>query len=150
MLFDLVNAFLIFQFYVNIALKLYINLYHVINLNDVLIYSKIEKQHWKNIRKIIRALLTHSLYAKFSKCAFNLLKITFLDFIINRCNIQMKQSRIDVINKWVILISAENLFVFLELANFYRRFIKEFFQIITFLTNLIVDAKKNKIKTIFV
>ena len=45
MLFDFVNVFIIFQSYVNCALKLYINVYCVIYLNDILIYSKIKKQH---------------------------------------------------------------------------------------------------------
>ena len=62
----------------------------------------------------------------------------------------MKQLRIDVINKWLISKFAKNILIFLEFANFYRRFIKEFFQIVALLTNLIADAKKNKIKLIFV
>ena len=45
MFFDLVNAFITFQLYVNRAFKLYINICCVIYLNDVLIYSKIKKQH---------------------------------------------------------------------------------------------------------
>ena len=45
MLFELANAFATFQFYVNEALKSYIDVFCVIYLNDVLIYSKSEKQH---------------------------------------------------------------------------------------------------------
>ena len=88
--FNLVNVFVTFQSYVNRALKSYINVYYVIYLNDVLIYSKIEKQHWKNVRKILRALFAHQLYAKFSKCAFNCIEVSFLNFIVNRRDIQMK------------------------------------------------------------
>ena len=62
----------------------------------------------------------------------------------------MKQSRINVINEWSILKSAKNIFVFLEFASFYRRFIKRFFQIVASLMNLIASAKKNEIKLIFV
>ena len=43
MFFDLVNVFVIFQSYVNRAFKSYINVYYMIYLDDVLIYSKIEK-----------------------------------------------------------------------------------------------------------
>ena len=43
--FNLVNVFVIFQSYVNRVFKSYINVCCVIYLNDVLIYSKIEKQH---------------------------------------------------------------------------------------------------------
>ena len=98
----------------------------------------------------MRALFAHQLYAKFSKCAFNCIKIFFFNFIINRHDIQMKQSRIDVINEWSISKSVKNIFIFLEFASFYRRFIKRFFQIVASLTNLIANAKKNEIKLIFI
>ena len=62
----------------------------------------------------------------------------------------MKQSRIDVINEWSILKSAKNIFVFFKFANFYRHFIKKFFQIVALLTNLTANAKKSEIKSIFV
>ena len=87
MLFELTNAFATFQFYVNEALKSYIDIFCVIYLNDVLIYSKSEKQHWTHVRMILRALLRYRLYAKLSKCAFNRAKITFLRFVIEKNDI---------------------------------------------------------------
>ena len=87
MLFNFINVFVIFQSYVNRAFKSYINVCCVIYLNDVLIYSKIKKQHWKNIYKILRALLAHRLYTKLSKYAFNCIEIFFFNFIINRRDI---------------------------------------------------------------
>ena len=98
----------------------------------------------------MRALLAHRLYAKFSKCAFNCIEVFFLNFIINQRDIQMKQSRINVINKWSISKFAKNIFIFLKFASFYRHFIKEFSQIVASLTNLIANAKKDEIKSIFI
>ena len=45
MSFELANAFAIFQFYVNHALKSYIDVFCVMYLDDVLIYSENETQH---------------------------------------------------------------------------------------------------------
>jgi len=45
MLFKLTNASSIFQFYVNHAFKLFLNICYMIYLNDVLIYSEIKEQH---------------------------------------------------------------------------------------------------------
>jgi hypothetical protein len=45
MLFDFVNAFAIFQFYINRVLKSYIDVYCVVYLNNVLIYSNTKEQH---------------------------------------------------------------------------------------------------------
>ncbi len=54
----------------------------------------------------------------------------------------MKQFYIDVITSWSELESAKNILIFL-------RFIKEFFQIIMFLTDLIKSAKKRVICSFF-
>ena len=98
----------------------------------------------------MRALLAHRLYAKLSKCAFNCIEVFFFDFIIGRRDIQMKQSRIDVINKWSVSEFAKDILIFFGFASFYRRFIKRFSQIVALLTDLIADAKKGEVKSIFV
>ena len=43
MSFNLINALVIFQNYVNKAFKSYIDVFYVIYLNDMLIYSKSKK-----------------------------------------------------------------------------------------------------------
>ncbi len=90
MLFELINASAIFQFYVNHALKSFINICCVIYLNDILIYFEMKEQHWKHVCKILRALLKYQLYVKLLKCTFNRSKVIFLRFMIKRRDIQIK------------------------------------------------------------
>ncbi len=90
MLFELINASAIFQFYVNHALKLFMNICYVIYLNDVLVYSETKEQHWEHVCKILRTLLKYWLYIKLSKYTFNHNKVIFLRFMIKQRNIQMK------------------------------------------------------------
>ncbi len=59
MLFELINAFAIFQFYVNHALKSFMNIYCMIYLNDVLVYFETKEQHWKHVHKILCTLLKY-------------------------------------------------------------------------------------------
>ena len=150
MFFDFVNAFVIFQFYVNETLKSYIDVFYVMYLNDVLIYSENEQQHWKHVRLMLKALLRYRLYVKLKKCEFNKKEIIFFDFVVERNDIQMKRSRIDVIVDWFEFESAKNIMIFLDFAEFYRRFVKEFSQIVTSLTNLTRDAKKKESRFSFV
>ncbi len=126
MLFELTNAFVIFQFYVNHTLKLFMNICCVIYLNDVLVYSETKEQHWEHVCKILRTLLKYQLYIKLSKCTFNCSKVIFLRFVIKQRNIQMKQSCIDAITSWSELKFVKNIFIFLKFARFYQQFIKEF------------------------
>ncbi len=82
MLFELINASVIFQFYVNHMLKSFMNICCVIYLNDILVYFKTKEQHWEHVCKILRALLKYWLYIKLSKCTFNRSKVIFLRFVI--------------------------------------------------------------------
>ncbi len=59
MFFELINASAIFQFYVNHMLKSFMNIYCMIYLNDILVYSEMKKQHWEHMHKILRALLKY-------------------------------------------------------------------------------------------
>ncbi len=71
MLFELINASAIFQFYVNHALKSFINICYIIYLNDVLIYFETKEQHWKHVCKILCTLLKYQLYIKLSETELN-------------------------------------------------------------------------------
>ena len=150
MFFDFVNVFATFQSYVNEALKSYIDVFCVMYLNDVLIYFENEQQHWEHVRLMLKALLRYRLYVKLKKCEFNKKEIIFFDFVVERNDIQMKRSRIDAIVDWFEFESAKNIMIFLDFAEFYRRFVKEFSQIVTSLTNLTKDAKKEESRFSFV
>ena len=84
MFFEFINIFVIFQSYINEALKLYIDIYYIVYLNNVFIYFDLKKQHYKNVRKMLKTLLKHRLYIKLKKCVFNHQKINFLKFVIER------------------------------------------------------------------
>ena len=56
MLFELINASATFQTYINNILKEYLNMFVIINLDDILIYSKNEKDHKKHIKQILNTL----------------------------------------------------------------------------------------------
>ena len=102
------------------------------------------------MRIILRVLLKHKLYAKLFKCTFNRNEIIFLNFVIDRNNIKIKQLRIKTIVNCSISKCAKNILVFLNFAEFYKRFVKEFSQVIASFINLIKSAKKKKIKQFFV
>ncbi len=99
--------------------------------------------------KILRTLLKYRLYVKLLKCTFNCSKVIFLSFVIKWRNIQMKQFHIDAITSWSEFKSVKNILIFLKFAKFYWQFIRKFFQIITFLTDLIKSAKKKTMHSLF-
>ncbi len=130
-------------------LKLFMNICCMIYLNDVLVYSETKEQHWEHMHKILCMLLKYQLYVKLSKCTFNHDEVISLKFMIKRRSIQMKQFHINAITSWSELKSVKNILVFLKFTKFYQQFIKKFFQIIMLLTNLIKNAKKKVMHSLF-
>ena len=74
------NASAFFQFYINRALSEYLNIFCIVNLNNMLIYSETETEYVKHMQKILTQLLKFKLYVKLSKCMFYVTEIDFLNF----------------------------------------------------------------------
>jgi hypothetical protein len=52
-------------------------------LNDILIFSKNEKDHEKHVRMVLLKLHNAGLYAKLDKCVFHQPRVEFLGYIIS-------------------------------------------------------------------
>ncbi len=95
--FGLTNTPTIFQLYINRALVGLINIYYVIYLDDILIYSTNLTDHQRYIREILKRLRNFKLYLKLFKYKFSINRVEFLDFMIITRGIDMEESRIEVI-----------------------------------------------------
>ena len=56
----------------------------------------------------------------------------------------MEDKQIEAVKQWLRPQSIRDIQVFLRFANFYRRFIQEFSQIVTLLTSLLKTAEPRK------
>ncbi|WVZ83029.1 hypothetical protein U9M48_030216 [Paspalum notatum var. saurae] len=70
MSFGLTNAPAFFMYMMNSVFMNELDKFVVVFIDDILIYSKNEKEHKEHLRVVLTRLREHKLYAKFSKCAF--------------------------------------------------------------------------------
>jgi hypothetical protein len=68
MSFGLTNAPAYFMYLMNSVFMMELDKFVVVFIDDILIYSKNEKEHVKHLRIVLQRLRDHKLYAKFSKC----------------------------------------------------------------------------------
>ena len=97
MLFNLINASIIFQIYINKILTKLLNDFYVIYLNDILIFFVKKIDYINYMKQIFKRLRKFKLYASLKKCEFFITKVNFLKFIIFTESILMNSSRIDII-----------------------------------------------------
>ncbi len=100
MLFNLINASIIFQIYINKILTKLLNDFCVVYLNDILIFFIEKTDHVDHVKQILKRLRKFKLYASLKKCAFFITKVNFLEFIIFTKSVSMNLSRIDIIKTW--------------------------------------------------
>jgi len=70
MSFDLINASVTFQIFMNNVLWHYLNQFVIVYLNDILVYSKTKKEHVQYVKKILQTLKKVNLRIKSGKSEF--------------------------------------------------------------------------------
>nr|GEU64717.1 putative reverse transcriptase domain-containing protein [Tanacetum cinerariifolium] len=70
MSFGLTNAPAVFMDLMNRVCNPYLDKFVIVFIDDILIYSKDEKEHEEHLKAILELLKEEKLYAKFSKCEF--------------------------------------------------------------------------------
>ncbi len=143
MLFNLINAFVIFQTYINKILTELLNNFCIVYLNDILIFFVEKTDHVDHMKQILKRLRKFKLYASLKKCEFFITKVNFLEFVIFIESISMNSSKVDIIKTWFRSKMYWKIQVILRFINFYQCFIHYYFQIAESLTELLRDSVKD-------
>ncbi|WVZ80663.1 hypothetical protein U9M48_028120, partial [Paspalum notatum var. saurae] len=100
MSFGLTNAPAFFMYLMNSVFMNELNKFVVVFINDILVYSKNEKEHEEHLRKVLSRLREHKLYAKFSKCTFRLKEMAFLGHILSAKGVAVDPSKVEDVLNW--------------------------------------------------
>jgi hypothetical protein len=99
MSFGLTNAPTYFMYMMNKVFMEYLDKFVVVFIDDILVFSKTEKEHAEHLRLVLQKLREHKLYAKRSKCEFWLKEVSFLSHIVSNGGISVDPGKVkDVLN----------------------------------------------------
>ena len=128
--FGLTNAPSAFQHLINDVLRPHLDRFVIAYLDDILIYSANVADHPGHVRTVLECLRSANLYAKATKCGFNLEETDFLGYIVGKDGLKMDPGKIQTILDWPKPSNVKAVQSFLGFANFYRRFIRDYSKII--------------------
>jgi len=95
----------------------------------VLVGTETEEGHDEIVEEVLKRLEKNDLYIKPEKCVWKVRKIGFLEVVIGPNGIEMEKEKIDGVLSWLEPKNIKDVRKFLGLANYYRRFIKDFARI---------------------
>ena len=98
-------------------------------VDDVLVGTETEKGHNEIVEEILRRPEENDLYVKPEKCVWKARRIGFLGVVIGPKGIEMETEKVDGVLNWPQPRNVKDVRKFLGLANYYRRFIKDFARI---------------------
>ena len=154
--FGLTNAPAAFQQFMNDIFSDLLDVCVMIYLDDILIYSNNMSEHHRDVKEVLKHLRKTGLYAKAEKCEFHSESVKYLGYILSPSGFTMSDDKIKIIQDWPEpkkvkdIQSLEGLNIldwpepkkvkdiqsFLGFANFYRRFIFNYSDIVIPLTRL--------------
>ncbi|GJV34268.1 putative nucleotidyltransferase, ribonuclease H [Tanacetum coccineum] len=140
--FGLTNAPAVFMDLMNRVCKPYLDKFVIVFIDDILIYSRNEKEHEEHLKTILELLKKEELYAKFSKCEFWINTVKFLGHVIDSSGIHVDPAKIEAVKNWASPTTPSEIRQFLGLAGYYRRFIEGFSKIAKPMTELTQKNKK--------
>nr|GFA42935.1 putative reverse transcriptase domain-containing protein [Tanacetum cinerariifolium] len=134
--FGLTKAPAVFMDLMNRVCKPYLDKFVIVFIDDIIIYSKDEKEHEEHLKAILELLKKEELYAKFSKCEFWIPKVQFLGHVIDSQGIYVDPAKVKSVKDWASPKSPTKICQFLGLAGCYQRFIEGFSKIAKPMTKL--------------
>ena len=131
MFFGLTNSLATIQTMMNDLLRdLVVEEKVVVFIDDVMIATEMEEEHDEIVEEVLRRLEENDLFVKLEKCVWKVRKVRFLGVIIGEDRVRMEKKKVQGVVEWPVPKSVKNVQKFLRLANYYRRFVKDFAKIV--------------------
>jgi RNase H-like domain found in reverse transcriptase/Reverse transcriptase (RNA-dependent DNA polymerase) len=125
-----------FQRFLNGIFSDLLDVYVIIYLDNILIFSGNKDDYFRHVSKVLKLLQKHGLYANGKKCDFHSKSVDYLGHMIGPNGLQIDPAKVKVIQDWPEPRKVKDIQSFLGFANFYRWYIHNYSNIVVPLTHL--------------
>ena len=111
-------------------------------IDDILVATNTEEGHNKLVEEILKRLEENNLFIKPKKCKWKVREVEFLGVVIGPRGVEMQKKKVEGVLNWPASRNIKEVQKFLDLANYYRRFIKDFARLAALLHVLVRKEQK--------
>jgi len=145
MYFRLINSPTTFQTMMNDLFRDLINQGDTVTfINDILVATDTKEGHNELVEEVLKRLEKNDLFVKPEKCKWKVREVEFLGVVISPRGVEMQKEKVEGVPNWPAPQNIKEMQKFLGLANYYRRFIKDFARIAAPLHVLVRKEQKWK------
>ncbi|GBG91477.1 hypothetical protein CBR_g52433 [Chara braunii] len=135
--FGLTNAPTTFQRCMNDLFRPWLDRFAVVYLDDILVFSPTLEEHRGHLRQVLEKLREANFKINAKKCDWAKTQVLNLGHILDGDGVKPEDSKIAAIRDWPTPRTLTELRSFLGLANYYRKFVRNFSTIVAPLRRLL-------------
>ena len=106
-------------------------------LDDIIIFSRKWEEHLECLEEMFKQLKHADLKIKCSKCKFFKARVHYLGYLVSIDGVQSLPDKLEAIKKLLVPTNMDELYQFLDITGFYRKFVPFYADITNCLTKLL-------------
>jgi len=99
-------------------------------IDDIIVAIEMEEEHDEVVEEVLKQLKENNLFVKPEKYWWKVKEVEFLEVVIELKRVKMQKEKVEGVLNWPMLRNIKEVQKFLELANYYRQFIKDFVKLV--------------------
>ena len=111
-------------------------------IDNILVAIDTKEGYDELVEEILKRLEENDLFIKPEKCKWKIREVEFLEVVIGPRGVEMQKKKVEGVLNWPAPRNVKEVQKFLGLANYYRRFIKDFARIAVPLHMLVRKEQK--------
>lgn len=113
-------------------------------LDDMTVFSRRQKKHLKDLRKVLKKCREHKISLNATKIVFSIIEGKFLGHMVSKEGIKIDPERVKAIKKLFLPINCNGVKSFFGKINFLRKFVPNFVEIIKPMVKLLSEKQNFK------
>ena len=104
--------------------------------DNILVYSQTPEEHLQHLCEVFEILRTQKFFCRLHKCHFNDTEMKYLGHLISADGVRPDPEKVEKVKEWPRPTTVQEVRAFLGLANYFRKFMRGYSQMVSLLTDL--------------